>query len=57
MKYKNQKIIHRKSMRDFLIANGGKLIKTRVDLKNPKHDIYIFEYSTIKDIIGDYRRA
>lgn len=57
MKYHDQKIIHRRSMRDFLLENGGVLIKTKKDLKNPKRDIYIFKYSSIKDIIGNYRRT
>lgn len=55
MKYDNEKIIHSRSMRDFLLANGGVLKKTKADLKEPGREIYIFQADTIKDVIGQYK--
>lgn len=43
-------------MRDFLLDNGGVLLKTKKDLKNKNREIYIFAYDTIKDVIGKYKK-
>lgn len=56
MKYENEKIIHCRRMRDFLLDNGGVLLKTKKDLKNKNREIYIFAYDTIKDVIGKYKK-
>lgn len=56
-RFSNEKIIHHRSMRDFLLANGGILKKTRPDLKEPGREIYIFQADSVRDIIGQYKPA
>lgn len=53
----NEKIIHTRSMRDFLLSRGGILKKTKTDLCNPSREIYIFNESSVADHIGDYPGA
>lgn len=53
-KFYDEKIIHSPNMRDWLIRNGGVLLKVKPDLVDPKKNIYIFLESSISDIIGKY---
>jgi hypothetical protein len=52
--YKNEKIIHHKAMRDWLVQNGGVLLKTKPDLLDNKKDIYIFKEDSISELMGKY---
>jgi len=53
-RFYDEKIIHSPRMRDWLISQGGLLLKTKTDLVNPKKEIYIFLESSISEIIGKY---
>lgn len=44
-------------MRDFLVANGGILKKTKKDLRNEKKEIYIFKESSVSPIMGAYEHS
>jgi len=44
-------------MCEYLLANGGKLLKTKRDLKDITRKIYIFEASSIEGIIGGYKKG
>lgn len=57
MKYKNEKIIFNRKMRDFLIENGGILLKTKSDLKDRKRDIYIFRADSVEGKMKYYKRG
>lgn len=57
MKYDNEKIIHSRSMRDFLVAHGGVLLREKQDLKNKKFKIYIFKEDSINNIMRSYTKG
>lgn len=55
--YENEKIIHNRSMRDYLVKHGGVLLKTKIDLCDRSREIYIFKKDSIADIIGNYKKG
>lgn len=56
MAFKGEKIVHSPRMCEYLLANGGKLLKTKRDLKDITRKIYIFDSKSIEGIIGGYRK-
>lgn len=55
--YENEKIVHSPKMVEYLLEHGGKLLKTKRDLKDVTRKIYIFDAKSIDGIIGNYRRG
>jgi len=43
-------------MCEYLLEHGGKLLKTKRDLKDITRKIYIFDEKSISGIIGGYKK-
>lgn len=56
MAYKGEKIVHSPRMCEYLLEHGGKLLKTKRDLKDMTRKIYIFDEKSISGIIGGYKK-
>lgn len=57
LKFDNEKIVHSRALRDFLISNGAILKKTKMDLKNPNFEIYIFQEDSIGNLLEEYMES
>lgn len=56
-KYDNEKIIHSRSLRDFLLSKGATLKKTKKDLKKPGFEIYIFQADSAQPFFAEYMES
>lgn len=55
--FENEKIVHNRSMRDYLVKNGGVLLKTKKDLRDKSREIYIFRADSVNELMAKYVSA